>query len=58
MTVSLPAMDPIAARRLEEKERRRSDILDAAERVAAAVGVEPLTMEQVGSVPRPASMAS
>ena len=40
-------MEPIAARRLEEKERRRSEILDAAERVAAAVGVEPLTMEQV-----------
>lgn len=40
-------MDPIAARRLEEKERRRSDILDAAERVAAATGLESLTMDQV-----------
>jgi TetR/AcrR family transcriptional regulator len=40
-------MDPIAARRLEEKERRRNDILDAAERVASATGLESLTMEQV-----------
>jgi AcrR family transcriptional regulator len=40
-------MDPIAARRLEEKERRRTDILDAAERVAAATGLDTLTMEQV-----------
>jgi AcrR family transcriptional regulator len=40
-------MDPIAARRLEEKERRRSDILDAAERVAAATGLDSLTMDQV-----------
>ncbi len=40
-------MDPIAARRIEEKERRRNDILDAAERVASAAGLENLTMEQV-----------
>lgn len=40
-------MDPLAARRLEEKERRRSDILDAAERVAGATGLEALTMDQV-----------
>jgi AcrR family transcriptional regulator len=40
-------MEPIAARRLEEKERRRSEILDAAEQVAAASGLESLTMEQV-----------
>lgn len=40
-------MDPIAARRLEEKERRRNDILDAAERVASAAGLEALTMDQV-----------
>ena len=40
-------MDPIAARRLEEKERRRSDLLDAAERVAEATGLESLTMELV-----------
>lgn len=40
-------MDPLAARRLEEKERRRNDILDAAERVAAATGLESLTMDQV-----------
>ena len=40
-------MDAIAARRLEEKERRRNDILDAAERVASAAGLENLTMEQV-----------
>ncbi|MEO8443515.1 MAG: TetR/AcrR family transcriptional regulator [Gammaproteobacteria bacterium] len=40
-------MDPIAARRLEEKERRRSDLLDAAERVAEAAGLEGLTMDLV-----------
>ncbi|MBL8200857.1 MAG: TetR/AcrR family transcriptional regulator [Chromatiales bacterium] len=40
-------MDPIATRRLEEKERRRNDILDAAERVASATGLESLTMDQV-----------
>lgn len=40
-------MDPITARRQEEKERRRNDILDAAERVASASGLESLTMEQV-----------
>jgi len=40
-------MDPLAARRLEEKERRRNDILDAAERVAAVTGLEGLTMDQV-----------
>jgi AcrR family transcriptional regulator len=40
-------MDPIAARRLEEKERRRNDILDAAEQVAGNSGLESLTMEQV-----------
>jgi AcrR family transcriptional regulator len=40
-------MDPLAARRQEEKERRRNDILDAAERVAAGVGLESFTMDQV-----------
>lgn len=45
-------MDYIAARRTEEKERRRSDILDAAERVAAEVGIENLTMEQVARAAR------
>jgi len=40
-------MDYIAQRRQEEKDRRRSDILDAAETVAAADGMEALTMEQV-----------
>jgi AcrR family transcriptional regulator len=37
----------LAARRQEEKERRRSDILDAAEAVAGRTGVEALTMEEV-----------
>ncbi len=45
-------MDPIAARRLEEKERRRSEILDAAEQVAADGGLESLTMEQVARAAR------
>lgn len=40
-------MSYLAARRQEEKERRRSDILDAAEAVAARVGLETMTMEQV-----------
>ncbi len=40
-------MDPIATRRLEEKERRRNEILDAAEQVAGDGGLESLTMEQV-----------
>lgn len=40
-------MDPLTARRQEEKERRRNDILDAAERVASASGLESLNMDQV-----------
>lgn len=40
-------MNYIAARRQEEKERRRAEILDAAERVAASVGIHDLTMDQV-----------
>ena len=40
-------MNHLAERRLEERERRRSDILDAAEAVAAEVGIETLTMDQV-----------
>jgi AcrR family transcriptional regulator len=37
----------IAERRLEEKDRRRNEILDAAESVAAVDGIDGLTMEQV-----------
>lgn len=40
-------MNYIAERRQEEKERRRAEILDAAEAVAADVGWEDLTMDQV-----------
>jgi AcrR family transcriptional regulator len=40
-------MDPIAARRLEEKQRRRLEILEAALKVAARSGIEGLTMEHV-----------
>jgi TetR/AcrR family transcriptional regulator len=40
-------MDYIAERRLEEKDRRRSEILDAAEAVAANEGIDALTMDQV-----------
>src|SRR2546429_4326738 len=40
-------MNYIAERRQEEKERRRADILDAAEAVGASVGWEALTMDQV-----------
>lgn len=40
-------MNYIAARRLEEKDRRRAEILDAAEAVAALAGIDALTMDQV-----------
>lgn len=40
-------MNYIAERRLEEKDRRRSEILDAAEAVAASDGIDALTMDQV-----------
>lgn len=40
-------MSQIAERRQEEKERRRAEILDAAEAVAAEVGVEAMTMDLV-----------
>jgi AcrR family transcriptional regulator len=40
-------MSYIAERRQEEKEKRRADILDAAEGVAAEIGTETLTMDQV-----------
>ncbi|HEY2340632.1 MAG TPA: helix-turn-helix domain-containing protein, partial [Steroidobacteraceae bacterium] len=41
-------MNYLAERRQEEKERRRAEILDAAEAVAASVGWDALTMDQVG----------
>jgi AcrR family transcriptional regulator len=40
-------MSYIAERRQEEKERRRAEIIDAAEAVAAAVGWDAMTMDQV-----------
>ncbi len=40
-------MSYIAERRQEERERRRAEILDAAEAVGAEVGWDALTMEQV-----------
>jgi AcrR family transcriptional regulator len=40
-------MNYLSDRRLEEKERRRGDILDAAESVAAGVGIEQMTMDEV-----------
>jgi AcrR family transcriptional regulator len=40
-------MNYIAERRQEEKERRRAEILDAAEAVAAEVGWDAMTMDQV-----------
>jgi len=45
-------MSYIAERRQEEKEKRRAEILDAAERVAADVGTEALTMDQVARTAR------
>jgi TetR/AcrR family transcriptional regulator len=46
MTMVQP-MSYIAERRVEEKERRRAEILDAAEALYAKQGWESLTMEQV-----------
>jgi TetR/AcrR family transcriptional regulator len=40
-------MNYIAERRLEEKDRRRAEILGAAESVAIAEGIDMLTMDQV-----------
>jgi TetR/AcrR family transcriptional regulator len=40
-------MNYIAERRQEEKERRRVEIIDAAEAVAASVGWDAMTMDQV-----------
>ena len=40
-------MSYIAERRLEEKARRRAEILDAAEAVAMGVGFEQMTMDEV-----------
>src|SRR5690242_10505586 len=40
-------MNYIAERRQEEKERRRAEILDATEAVAAEVGWDAMTMDQV-----------
>jgi AcrR family transcriptional regulator len=40
-------MSQLTERRLEERERRRLDILDAAEAVASVVGIEAMTMDQV-----------
>ena len=40
-------MNDLADRRNEEKERRRAEILDAAEAVAAGEGWEDMTMDQV-----------
>src|SRR3982074_1587367 len=41
------AMNYIAERRQEEKERRRAEILDAAESVTSGVGWDAMTMDQV-----------
>lgn len=45
-------MSYLAERRLEEKERRRAEILDAAESVAGAVGIEAMTMDEVARTAR------
>lgn len=45
-------MNQLAERRLEERERRRVEILDAAEAVAAEIGVETMTMDQVAKKAR------
>jgi AcrR family transcriptional regulator len=45
-------MSYVAERRLEEKERRRAEILDAAESVAGAVGIDTMTMDEVARTAR------
>ena len=45
-------MSYLTERRLEEKERRRIEILDAAEAVASIVGIEAMTMDQVAKKAR------
>jgi AcrR family transcriptional regulator len=45
-------MSLLTERRLEEKERRRNEILDAAEAVASIVGIETMTMDQVAKKAR------
>ncbi len=40
-------MNDLLERRQEEKERRRAEILDAAETVASVIGIDAMTMEQV-----------
>ncbi|MGD9597918.1 MAG: TetR/AcrR family transcriptional regulator [Steroidobacteraceae bacterium] len=40
-------MNELTERRQEERERRRADLIDAAEAVAAEVGVEAMTMDEV-----------
>lgn len=40
-------MSYISERRQEEKERRRGEILDAAEKIAAEAGIEAMTVDQV-----------
>ena len=41
-------MNYLAERRAEEKDRRHGEILDAAEAVAAKIGIDALTMGLVG----------
>jgi AcrR family transcriptional regulator len=45
-------MSYVTERRLEEKERRRAEILDAAESVAGAVGIDAMTMDEVARTAR------
>lgn len=45
-------MNYVTERRQEEKERRRADILDAAEAVAASVGFDAMTMDEVARTAR------
>jgi len=47
MTRQICRMSYLAERRLEEKERRRLEILEAAAEVAGVVGFDAMTMEQV-----------
>jgi len=47
MTRQIRRMSCLAERRLEEKERRRLEILEAAAEVAGVVGFDAMTMEQV-----------
>ena len=47
MPITISAMSYLTARRQEEKDRRRTEIVDAAEALYAETGWDAITMDQV-----------